>query len=1584
MLTSKQPSNHSESKPSANGYMDDLIDICIEPDFAPAQSSLTLCSNDSSLVSAPSQPVGSSNIGPISADFVSGFPNTIDALSKSSEVSLHSSNSLQNEPSTTGLGLDLFDLPNGTGFKMPSTVDIESLTPVNAQINSALPGSCTASGLQTSTDLVLQHSVDNLASELPSLHTEQHSKPCSVSTTSSISGESSNVATQKPASTESGLKFPLSSLINSQLVDQPSILTETETAEMLGPNIIEESSYPSIFQKQTLNQTNQIVRSIPDTNLMQTPTHNQLSSEISLSSNSEDQSTRYHALQSMKEDDYIDHNTDYTTDDVLKSGLSGIGKSDDYVDAGHGASNSQISMNSHMANYVPEHLRPDLSDEVVTQPGPVGSMLSSEQPDMLQSSYTASSSQHEPSNLSFYTGVNASLNANYERSLPCNYPTKVDLALPISTFGDHQSGLSFPQLNIHSTDKADIPVEHPHDSVAMLPDLLASSAPHLSNVITSIEGYSYTNQGDSLSATHLSTPNTLHEQVTSSCNGTGQEVDDQSYLHQTESKPMTNGMFAQQVVSNRTNLTNENPYFQKDEQQFESRTDEEFNSLLAANGYSIPSNTNKPETMTDNGESFRVGDCGNNVASSPLISLGSLQKDPNISGSIDSFTRLQYIEPPQAAESFTALHKMTASQAHRNSLLEQNGIIPTSDVDQDMGWDIGATTTSVVEANDVLADIGLDLTVTGQLTLDTTDTGPINELPPGEVPTEADASRPAFAESGSTYFVDRNSDLYDTRDNLTPEQFDELSPSTADLQSMVTQEEAEQPDSPESETPTHAPQCPDIPPPPYQVVDPAFELRSDHSPEPETGIPDEINQESSSISSALGEYLDMGANKPLWLPDSQTNVCMACQVKFSFTRRKHHCRSCGNIFCDSCSSLRSRLQYMDFKEARVCKSCHENIALAAEQQARLFNSQLPPADPDRHHADVGVSGEVVGAASAEVPPVGAETPAVPTGVLKDTTTGAVASRDANRSVIFSDGIRPGDENSHLDGSDSNTSSRVRRKSRNRQKTSQRLRETLRNTFIIPDATLPPLLRYNTNSAQYSAVDSTPDEASLIASLRDKEENGRFAFAIHKDLCVEVKIINMDCCTGRQCWCFSSNGLNTVSQDEVVFLLECLPEESSIPKDVFHFYKMLYQQAAAGQQVTELGFVDLSMISPFDTETGFLGSADHIGLLFIRSTFQCLKGLCLPSPPYLFAVVIHRLELPWARLFPVRLKLRLGAEFKYYPCPLLSVRGRAPVYREIGNTIMNLLADFHTYKYSLTKIEGFTVHLMDKVTTISIPKNMYSSVMKAVGASQECVIAFGASFSMQADSHIVCMQNEDGTYTSRTMNIRDQQRTVTGASFVVFSGSMKESYDVTAKCSIVEDGIMVQITKEALDEFKVKLQNMQEYTVTCSRTDEGKEPNEQVRIVWIDDYKDYNIGVVSPVDEFPMDGVVSLRVKSFNDLTRDSYTIRWTEVFFVQVDESRLTVDATEITQFSETVANSTCCALAPFLSLLYQQGMKKVALRVTLGPEQVEYISGSMGSRLTAEVMNSLDGELVPVLHSAASAITDSLLVLELIFHILE
>jgi len=52
-----------------------------------------------------------------------------------------------------------------------------------------------------------------------------------------------------------------------------------------------------------------------------------------------------------------------------------------------------------------------------------------------------------------------------------------------------------------------------------------------------------------------------------------------------------------------------------------------------------------------------------------------------------------------------------------------------------------------------------------------------------------------------------------------------------------------------------------------------------------------------------------------------------------------------------------------------------------------------------------------------------------------------------------------------------------------------------------------------------------------------------------------------------------------------------------------------------------------------------------GYLFIRQTYQCLLQIAVPEPPFLFAILLQKWELPWARAFPLRLMLRLGAEYR---------------------------------------------------------------------------------------------------------------------------------------------------------------------------------------------------------------------------------------------------------------------------------------------------------------------------------------------------
>ena len=53
---------------------------------------------------------------------------------------------------------------------------------------------------------------------------------------------------------------------------------------------------------------------------------------------------------------------------------------------------------------------------------------------------------------------------------------------------------------------------------------------------------------------------------------------------------------------------------------------------------------------------------------------------------------------------------------------------------------------------------------------------------------------------------------------------------------------------------------------------------------------------------------------------------------------------------------------------------------------------------------------------------------------------------------------------------------------------------------------------------------------------------------------------------RKCWYVTTKGMHAVGQAEVVVLLQCLPDEKSIPKDIFSHFVQLYQEALAGKTV----------------------------------------------------------------------------------------------------------------------------------------------------------------------------------------------------------------------------------------------------------------------------------------------------------------------------------------------------------------------------------------------------------------------------------
>lgn len=62
--------------------------------------------------------------------------------------------------------------------------------------------------------------------------------------------------------------------------------------------------------------------------------------------------------------------------------------------------------------------------------------------------------------------------------------------------------------------------------------------------------------------------------------------------------------------------------------------------------------------------------------------------------------------------------------------------------------------------------------------------------------------------------------------------------------------------------------------------------------------------------------LTIRSRRPVtWIPDERVTNCFECKTTFTFFRRKHHCRSCGRIFCNDCSSHRL------VDRLRVCSAC---------------------------------------------------------------------------------------------------------------------------------------------------------------------------------------------------------------------------------------------------------------------------------------------------------------------------------------------------------------------------------------------------------------------------------------------------------------------------------------------------------------------------------------------------------------------------------------------------------------------------------------------------------------------------------------
>ncbi|XP_029299964.1 LOW QUALITY PROTEIN: zinc finger FYVE domain-containing protein 16 [Cottoperca gobio] len=751
---------------------------------------------------------------------------------------------------------------------------------------------------------------------------------------------------------------------------------------------------------------------------------------------------------------------------------------------------------------------------------------------------------------------------------------------------------------------------------------------------------------------------------------------------------------------------------------------------------------------------------------------------------------------------------------------------------------------------------------------------------------------------------------------------------------------------------------------------------------------------------------ELGSRQPAWVPDSEAPNCMNCYQRFTFTKRRHHCRACGKVYCAVCCNRKCKLKYME-KEARVCVVCFDTIhrAQALERMMSPAGPSPNPNVPSEYCSTIPPLQQARAAGTLNSPPPTVMVPVsvlknpnndscpreqkrvwfadgiLPNGEVADTTKLSVTSRRSSQefSPVSPDQTTPGSEVGVSGSSAPEASGSV-----------EVFRPPVSGPWdyallsgigtsvqrvpsLLPDNEdeLPPLL-ITTGEDEVGdvLVEESPAPCQILHLL---EEGGPrpLTFVLNANLLVNVKLVTY---SSRQCWCFGSNGLQALGQRELVFLLECLPEEKTLPKDLFTLYLNIYQEAQKGKFLEELDNVTFT--------SSFLGSKDHAGMLFFSPTCQPLDGLTLPLQPFLFGLLVQKLEVPWAKVFPLRLLLRLGAQYSVYPTTLTSVRFRDSVYRETGHTIMNLLADLRNYQYSLSVVEGLRIHMEMGHSYIEIPKNSFNEMQKVVNASNEHVISIGARFSSEADSHLVCFQNEEGNYQTQANSKPGKTRTVTGASFVVFNGALKASSGFIAKSSIVEDGLMVQIPPETMESLRTALREQTDFHIPCGRND-GGEVRENVTIRWVDLSSPVNAGITSGVDGRPLDGVRSVRMQQDTEFDSDGRTIRCTEVFYqIKTPDCSLASVQSSCSVFQKEMALAACSALTPHLAVLASSGINSLSLRISTQADMVEYQAGCGGRLLPQRYMNELDSALIPVIHGGSASVPQTAMDMEFIFYI--
>ncbi|XP_017480642.1 PREDICTED: myotubularin-related protein 4 isoform X2 [Rhagoletis zephyria] len=105
-----------------------------------------------------------------------------------------------------------------------------------------------------------------------------------------------------------------------------------------------------------------------------------------------------------------------------------------------------------------------------------------------------------------------------------------------------------------------------------------------------------------------------------------------------------------------------------------------------------------------------------------------------------------------------------------------------------------------------------------------------------------------------------------------------------------------------------------------------------------------VEDRSAPSSSASSSIQQPNTASVLWVPDHAVKRCTSCQVEFWIGRRRHHCRSCGQIFCADCSEFWAPLPDAKlFNPVRLCGPCYHAVTTRIQLQSRssVITNNMP-------------------------------------------------------------------------------------------------------------------------------------------------------------------------------------------------------------------------------------------------------------------------------------------------------------------------------------------------------------------------------------------------------------------------------------------------------------------------------------------------------------------------------------------------------------------------------------------------------------------------------------------------------------------